>query len=95
MQSYEPNPYTALAVYVFAAAHKANIPVNTIDYPGMSNIEEVAPGNFLITLPAANAAPTHLAVCIYNSNTELWHMTLPDGSALVVRNDGKDFIVVG
>src|SRR3712207_5763268 len=95
MSSYEPSPYTALAIYAFAAAHQANIPVNTEDYPGMTNIEESTPGNFIIMVSQSYTSPGRFALCSYNPTTALWHNRLTDGEALILRDDAGQFTVVG
>jgi hypothetical protein len=99
MIPYEPSPYTALSIYVFAMAHHFKVAINVIGYPGMSNIEESTPGRFLIRRPKEGdereSFVPDVTVCTYNRDTELWYVELPGGEVLIVRDDGVQFTVVG
>jgi hypothetical protein len=99
MTQYEPSPYTALSIYMFAVSHHAKIAVNVIDYPGMLNVEESKPGRFRIRSPKERddlgRFVPDVAVCTYHQTTELWHVKFPNGELLIVRNDHGEFTVVG
>src|SRR5687768_5304127 len=99
MMQYEPSPYTALSIYMFAVAHHFNVAVNAIEHPGMLNIKETKPGRFLIRIPTEHTDHVPVVhgsvVCTYQPDTELWQVKLPSHEVLVIRNDGDHFTVVG
>ena len=99
MMQYEPSPYTALSICMFAIAHHFNVAVNAIEHPGMLNIKETKSGRFLICIPAEHADHVSVVhgsvVCTYNSDTGLWQVKLPNHEVLVIRNDGDHFTVIG
>jgi hypothetical protein len=107
MAIYHPNAQDAMSVYLTAAAHQYNLPLDALDQPRHLLVQEgerySGERAFRIVNPNDHTADGKLmpavADCTYIYGTQLWEVEiweqhLQGGAPLLVRSTDEGFVVV-